>query len=179
MTTTLLDSRTLALILLPVLGVLPALWMAYLLRPWFKGMASGVPLRIVDVIGMRLRGVPPDLIIGAHIMTVKAGCTVSLRILEVHHLAGGHVQAAATAMVLAHQRGLEVGFEVISAADLAGRDVLRAVERDELETVSGAVDLEKELNREEFAQLKRTHAWLQSHRHRASILAFLRRTNGR
>lgn len=146
------------------------------LRPWFKGVASGVPLSIVDVLGMHLRGVPPGLIINAHIMTVKAGCPIPLPNLEAHHLAGGHAEVVARAVVKAHQNGLNVGFDKIFAIDLAGKDVLRAVEeQDDLDAMLDRVDLAKELSPEEYAQLICIRDWLQSHRHCASILAFLTR----
>lgn len=168
----------LTLLLIALTGVVTFLLIVVFLRPWLKGVASGVTLSLVDVLGMYLRNVPPGMIIDAHIMTVKAGCPVPLQTLEAHHLAGGHVEFAVRAMVDAHQMGMDVGFDKISAIDLAGEDVLRAIEEHEdLDAMLGGVDLATELSPEEYEQLMRTREWLQSHPHRASIIAFLRKTN--
>jgi len=89
---------------------------------------SGVKLKIFkDLIGMRLRKVPPVVIVRSMITATKAGITVEQNKLEAHYLAGGNVVKVINALVSADKANLGLTFERATAIDLAGRDVLEAV----------------------------------------------------
>jgi len=89
---------------------------------------SGVRVKIVrDLIGMRLRKVPPVLIVRNMITATKAGLTVDQAKLEAHYLAGGNVTKVINALISADKANLGLTFERATAIDLAGRDVLEAV----------------------------------------------------
>jgi uncharacterized protein YqfA (UPF0365 family) len=89
---------------------------------------SGVRLKIIrDLIGMRLRKVPPVLVVRNMITATKAGLTVDQGKLEAHFLAGGNVTKVINALISADKANLGLTFERATAIDLAGRDVLEAV----------------------------------------------------
>jgi uncharacterized protein YqfA (UPF0365 family) len=89
---------------------------------------SGVKLKIFkDLVGMRLRKVPPVIIVRSIITATKAGLTVDLPKLEAHYLAGGNVVKVINALISADKANLGLTFERAAAIDLAGRDVLEAV----------------------------------------------------
>jgi uncharacterized protein YqfA (UPF0365 family) len=89
---------------------------------------SGVKLKIFkDLIGMRLRKVPPVIIVRGMITATKAGIKIDQSKLEAHYLAGGNVVKVINALVSADKANLGLTFERATAIDLAGRDVLEAV----------------------------------------------------
>lgn len=89
---------------------------------------SGVKVKIFrDLVGMRLRKVPPVIIVRSMITATKAGITVEMGKLEAHYLAGGNVLKVINALISADKANLGLTFERATAIDLAGRDVLEAV----------------------------------------------------
>jgi len=89
---------------------------------------SGVKVRIFkDLVGMRLRKVPPHVIVRAMITATKAGIPIDIGKLEAHYLAGGNVDRVINALISADKANLGLTFERATAIDLAGRDVLEAV----------------------------------------------------
>ncbi|HOT30351.1 MAG TPA: flotillin-like protein FloA [Candidatus Ozemobacteraceae bacterium] len=94
---------------------------------WVSALASGVPVGLFDLIGMRLRGVSPYQIINPAITAIKGGLDVALQALESHYLAGGNVQKVVSALISAQRAGIPLSFKQATAIDLAGRDVLDAV----------------------------------------------------
>jgi uncharacterized protein YqfA (UPF0365 family) len=95
---------------------------------WISALASGVPLGIIDLIAMRLRRVPPAVIVKAMITAQKAGIPVDKDYLEAHFLAGGQVIKVVNALVSADKANIDLSFKDATAIDLAGRDVLEAVQ---------------------------------------------------
>jgi len=95
---------------------------------WITAFFSGVRVRIFkDLIGMRLRKVPPHQIIRPLIAATKAGMKLNADKLEAHFLAGGNVSRVVTALISADKANINLAFEQATAIDLAGRDVLEAV----------------------------------------------------
>jgi uncharacterized protein YqfA (UPF0365 family) len=95
---------------------------------WITAFFSGVRVRIFkDLIGMRLRKVPPNQIIRPLIAATKAGIKLDADKLEAHFLAGGNVSRVVTALISADKANINLAFEQATAIDLAGRDVLEAV----------------------------------------------------
>ncbi|HOJ92434.1 MAG TPA: flotillin-like protein FloA [Dictyoglomaceae bacterium] len=96
---------------------------------WISALAAGVAIRITDLIGMRLRRVPSGVIISSLIKAHKAGLVeVTLDKLEAHYLAGGNVDKVVNALIASQRAGIPLTFEKAAAIDLAGRDVLEAVQ---------------------------------------------------
>ncbi|NLC32699.1 MAG: flotillin-like protein FloA [Clostridiales bacterium] len=95
---------------------------------WIRARASGVPISILALIGMRLRRISPQLILDALITATKAGLDINVNQLERHFLAGGNIERVVKALISAQQAGIKLTFEQACAIDLAGRDVLEAVQ---------------------------------------------------
>jgi len=96
---------------------------------WVTAFFSGVKVSIVrDLIGMRLRKVPPSPIVKAAITASKAGLDIGIGKLEAHYLAGGNVHKVIQALISADKANLGLIFERAAAIDLAGRDVFEAVQ---------------------------------------------------
>ena len=95
---------------------------------WITAYFAGVKVAIFrDLVGMRLRKVPPGSIVRPKISADKAGIEVPLDRMEAHYLAGGNVEAVILALISADKANIELTFERAAAIDLAGRDVLEAV----------------------------------------------------
>ena len=94
---------------------------------WIAAWSSGAPVGIFTLIAMRLRRVPPGIVITSRISAVKAGLDIVLNDLEAHYLAGGNVQKTVNALISADKAGILMTFKRAAAIDLAGRDVLEAV----------------------------------------------------
>ena len=107
------------------------LWLFFYYVPlglWITAIFSEVPVGIGALIGMRLRKVPPAIIVNAMISATKAGLTVNRNALEAHYLAGGSVQNVTNALISADKANIPLDFNMATAIDLAGRDVLLAVQ---------------------------------------------------
>ena len=94
---------------------------------WIAAVFSGVKIGIPSLIGMRLRRVPPQVILTAMIQAVKAGIPVDSNSLEAHYLAGGNVFRVVFALVAADKANIPLDLQRATAIDLAGRNVLDAV----------------------------------------------------
>jgi uncharacterized protein YqfA (UPF0365 family) len=97
------------------------------LQLWIAAWSSGAPVGIFTLIAMRLRRVPPGVVVTSRISAVKAGLDIALNDLEAHYLAGGNVQKTVNALISADKAGILMTFKRAAAIDLAGRDVLEAV----------------------------------------------------
>ncbi|MEC4687489.1 MAG: flotillin-like protein FloA [Nitrospirota bacterium] len=95
---------------------------------WIAAYSSGAYVSIGTLIAMRLRRVPPSIIVKPRISAVKAGLSISVNDLEAHYLAGGNVERVVNALISADKAELEITFARATAIDLAGRDVLEAVQ---------------------------------------------------
>ena len=96
---------------------------------WITAYFSGVRVKLVrDLVGMRLRKVPPAVIIKPLITAHKAGIYVDTPQLEAHYLAGGNVQKVVNSLISADKANIDLNFERATAIDLAGRDVFEAVQ---------------------------------------------------
>lgn len=96
---------------------------------WVTAYFTGVRLKLVrDLVGMRLRKVPPAIIVKPLITAHKAGISVDTPMLEAHYLAGGNVQKVVNALISADKANIDLTFERATAIDLAGRDVFEAVQ---------------------------------------------------
>ena len=109
--------------------VLVWLLLSYIpVRLWIAAWASGVRIGLGSLVGMRLRKVPPRMIVDPQINATKAGLHLDLDQLEAHYLAGGNVNRVVQALISADKAGIELAFQQAAAIDLAGRDVREAVQ---------------------------------------------------
>ncbi|MBO4978426.1 MAG: flotillin-like protein FloA [Muribaculaceae bacterium] len=96
---------------------------------WFSARVSGVRVSLLQLVLMRIRQVPPGVIVRALIEAHKAGLKdVTRDDLEAHYLAGGNVERVVHALVSASKANIDLGFKMATAIDLAGRDVFQAVQ---------------------------------------------------
>ncbi|WP_312203627.1 flotillin-like protein FloA [Anaerospora hongkongensis] len=123
-----------SILLIPILGVLlffvvAAVFLHFVpLGLWISALAAGVNVGIFTLVGMRLRRVPPAQIVMPLIKANKAGLDVNVNQLEAHYLAGGDVDRVVDALIAAHRAQIPLPFERSAAIDLAGRNVLEAVQ---------------------------------------------------
>ena len=95
---------------------------------WISALAAGVRVGLFTLVGMRLRRVVPSRVINPLIKAYKAGLDVNTNQLESHYLAGGNVDRVVNALIAAQRANINLTFERAAAIDLAGRDVLEAVQ---------------------------------------------------
>ncbi|AOC91788.1 flotillin-like protein FloA [Bacillus sp. L381] len=95
---------------------------------WISALAAGVRISIFTLVGMRLRRVIPSRVVNPLIKAHKAGLAATTNQLESHYLAGGNVDRVVNALIAAQRANIELSFERCAAIDLAGRDVLEAVQ---------------------------------------------------
>ncbi|WP_288967252.1 flotillin-like protein FloA [uncultured Porphyromonas sp.] len=95
---------------------------------WVSAQASGVNISLFQLFMMRIRNVPPQVIVRAMVEAHKAGIGLTRDELEAHFLAGGHVEQVVHALVSANKAGINLSFSDAAAIDLAGRDVFEAVQ---------------------------------------------------
>lgn len=132
--------RILMLVLIAVAGLL-VITIAKFFSLWLRAMVSGAPVSMIKLVIMRLRGVPASTIVNTRIMAVKAGLDISSDDLEAHYLASDgqpimgkaasgtyHVESVVKALISASKAELGLDFKKAAAIDLAGRNVLEAVQ---------------------------------------------------
>ena len=95
---------------------------------WITAIFAGVKVTIGELIGMRIRKVPPGVIVNSLITATKAGLQLTTRELETHYLAGGNVPNVIRALISADKANISLSFKQATAIDLAGRDVFEAVQ---------------------------------------------------
>tara|TARA_R110002072_G_scaffold42064_12_gene118077 strand:- start:10652 stop:11641 length:990 start_codon:yes stop_codon:yes gene_type:complete len=95
---------------------------------WFQAVMSKAGVSLLSIIAMRFRKVNPAVIVNNKIRLVKAGIiTVDTDQLENHYLAGGNVTNVVSALIAASNANIELQWGIGTAIDLAGRDILDAV----------------------------------------------------
>ena len=98
------------------------------IKSWFMAIVSGAHVSMARLIGMRLRKVDTKKIVLAYIMARKAGLNIAIVDLETHYMAGGNVDNVIKALIAAHSAKIGLTIDLAKAIDLAGSDVVEAVE---------------------------------------------------
>jgi len=98
------------------------------LNLWITARFSGVKAGLLELVFMRIRKVPPRIIVESLITSTKAGLDLTMRELETHYLAGGDVRKVIKALISADKANIALSFKQATAIDLAGRDVFEAVQ---------------------------------------------------
>ncbi|MFN6945749.1 MAG: flotillin-like protein FloA [Cytophagaceae bacterium] len=95
---------------------------------WITAVFSNVRVGLLQLVFMRIRKVPPSLIVQSMITSTKAGLNLTTNDLETHYLAGGNVPQVIKALISADKANIPLTFKQAAAIDLAGRDVFEAVQ---------------------------------------------------
>lgn len=96
---------------------------------WFRAFMSGAMIGPLQMVVMKLKRVNPQVIVDSRIMAVQAGLAdISTNAMESHYLAGGNVPIVVRALIAAHRANIDLNWKTASAIDLAGRNVLEAVQ---------------------------------------------------
>ena len=131
-----LDMTTIVLLIVIGIVLLLMLVAAFVFilyfRWWVQSFFANAKVGFGDLIGMSFRRVKPQVIIPAKIMAVQAGLNdpdLTTKSLEAHYLAGGNVRLVIRALVAAQKaKTIQLSFREAAAIDLAGRNVLEAVQ---------------------------------------------------
>jgi len=110
-----------------VFGLILVIIIGQYVQLWVQAWLSGAKVRLLDLLMMRLRKVPPGVIVLNRISARKAGLDVPTNLLEAHYLAGGRVDRVIRAMIAADKAKIDLDWDRAAAIDLAGRDILDAV----------------------------------------------------
>jgi len=95
---------------------------------WFRTIAAGVPLSIGALVRMRIIGIPPSVIVTNLVRSRKAGLSLTVDQMQSHYLAGGNVENVVLAMIAAQRAQIPLEWQRAAAIDLAGRNVLEALQ---------------------------------------------------
>ncbi|MCG6158166.1 flotillin-like FloA family protein [Rubinisphaera margarita] len=113
-----------AALLLGVLGLLSSY-----LSLWLQAYVSGVYIGLFPLVWMSLRHVNPKTVVRVKIMAAQAGLAdIPLDELEAQYLAGGDIHRVTLALITANRARISLDWKTAAAIDLAGRDILEAVQ---------------------------------------------------
>lgn len=98
------------------------------LNLWIMALFSGVRISLLRLIFMRIRRVPPRLMVESMVTSTKAGLQLTTDDLETHYMAGGNVPLVIKALISADKANISLSFKQATAIDLAGRNVFEAVQ---------------------------------------------------
>ncbi|MCS6916598.1 MAG: flotillin-like protein FloA [Chitinophagales bacterium] len=123
-----MDLIVLAIFILIILGAIFLFLYFVPLGLWVTALVAGAPVSIGQLIAMRIRKVPPGLVVNGLINATKAGLKVTANDIETHFLAGGNVNQVIRAMISADKANIPLDWKMATAINLAGRDVFEAVQ---------------------------------------------------
>ncbi|MEQ1825615.1 MAG: flotillin-like FloA family protein [Pirellula sp.] len=102
---------------------------------WARAYFADADVSLRSLIAMSLLGLDSDAIVSSKIVGRQAGLRIdhgaggmTTERLQAHAMAGGDVLRVVQALVVARGAGLEFEFDTAAAVDLAGRDVLAAIQ---------------------------------------------------
>ena len=96
---------------------------------WLRAFLTGTGIGLLSLVTMSLRKIDPRSVVQCKIMAVQAGLNdFSTDLLESHYLAGGSIERITRALVVAQRAGIELEWDTAASVDLAGRDILEAVQ---------------------------------------------------
>ena len=116
------------IVLAAIIAIILIAFMANFFSLWLQALFSKANVGMFQLIGMRLRKVPPKVIVDARILSCKAGLPVDTDLLEAHYMSGGNVLRVIQALIAANKANIKLDFKQATAIDLAGRNVLEAVQ---------------------------------------------------
>ncbi len=117
--------------ILVVVGIAALVFLLILLkfaRLWLQAYFSRADIKLSELIGMWLRKVDARIIVLSKITAIQAGLELTTKDLESHYLAGGRVPNVVRALIAANRANIDLTFKIATAIDLAGRDILDAIQ---------------------------------------------------
>jgi uncharacterized protein YqfA (UPF0365 family) len=111
-----------------LIGLFVFFVMLGVLKLYVQALFSDAKVGMLDLIMMRLRKVPPEVVVLNRITAKKAGIDIPTDLMEAHYLARGNVSRVVAAMIAADKAGIELPWNAATGIDLAGRDILDAVQ---------------------------------------------------
>lgn len=115
--------------LVALFGLVFLIMLARYFNLWLRSFVTKARIGLVSILFMALRKVNPNVIVDSKIMAVQAGLTgITNDGMEAHYLAGGNVPLIIRAMIAAHRARIDLDWNTAAAIDLAGRNVLEAVQ---------------------------------------------------
>ena len=111
-----------------IVGLFIFFVMLGVLKLYVQALFSDAKVAMLDLIMMRLRKVPPEVVVLNRITAKKAGLDIPTDLMEAHYLARGNVSRVVAAMIAADKAGIELPWNAATGIDLAGRDILDAVQ---------------------------------------------------
>lgn len=97
-------------------------------RLWLQAYFSRADIKLSELIGMWLRKVDARAIVLSKITAIQAGLELTTKDLESHYLAGGRVPNVVRALIAANRANIDLTLKTATAIDLAGRDILDAIQ---------------------------------------------------
>src|SRR5260221_6044252 len=95
---------------------------------YVRALVSGARVSMLELVGMRLRKVNAGVIVNSRIQAMRAGLPIMQAEMESHVLAGGRLSNVINAMIAANKANIDLTWKTATAIDLAGRDILDAVQ---------------------------------------------------
>ena len=123
-----MDIKLIGLVIAAIAFLIAFIFLLNFFGLWFQALMSKADVTLVGLIGMRFRKVPAKVIVETKIMGIKAGLELRTEELEAHYMAGGHVMRVVQALIAADKANIPLNFKRAAAIDLAGRNVLEAVQ---------------------------------------------------
>jgi uncharacterized protein YqfA (UPF0365 family) len=123
-----LNASVILIVIAVILGLVFLFIVGGVFSLWLQALVSGAKVGLLSIVFMRFRKVPPRLIVISKISAVKAGLDLSTNALESHYLARGNVARVVEALIAADKANIKLDFKRACAIDLAGRNVLEAVQ---------------------------------------------------
>jgi uncharacterized protein YqfA (UPF0365 family) len=123
---------TLMVIAIGLFSLVLSIFFAKYFNLWIQAKMTGANVGLLELVGMSFRKVNPNIIVRSKIMAFQAGLSekdgVTTRSLEAHYLAGGNVPNVVRALIAANRADIPLSYKRAAAIDLAGRNVLEAVQ---------------------------------------------------
>ncbi len=122
----------LGIIAIALFSLVACIFFAKYFNLWIQAKMTDSNVGILELVGMSFRKVNPNIIVRSKIMAFQAGLSekdgVTTRSLEAHYLAGGNVPNVVRALIAANRADIPLSYKRAAAIDLAGRNVLDAVQ---------------------------------------------------
>jgi len=119
---------TVVVLIACLIGLVLILVFLKFFKLWLQARLSRADVKFLELIGMWLRRVDTRTIVLSKITAIQAGMHLTTRDLESHYLAGGRVRRVVGALIAANRANIDLTLKTATAIDLAGRDILEAVQ---------------------------------------------------
>ena len=120
------------ILVLVLFAIILCIFLAKYANLWLQAKMTSASITILELVGMSFRKVNPNIIVRSKIMAYQAGLSekdgMTTRALEAHYLAGGNVPNVVRALIAANRADIPLSYKRAAAIDLAGRNVLEAVQ---------------------------------------------------